>query len=352
MLAVIYLILMLGILIFVHELGHFIAAKKIGVYVHEFALGMGPKIFSFKRKRKNDPTEYSLRLLPIGGFCAMAGEVDEDAKDLKLKKKQYMCNRSKWERFLILIAGVTMNVITAFVILFLQGLIYGNTEQKSIVGYVPEGYPISEAGIEVGDQIIKLNGYKINTWDKLTLVLNLKHESDNYEFVVEKQDGTTKTYNITPKIEVDEDGNETKVFGIGVGDKIYKGFGNAIKYAFIKLGSIISTMYIIIGSLFTGKLGLSSLSGPVGMYTIVGESAKIGFSSLMYLTAYLSLNLAVINSLPFPAFDGGRILFVILEAIKGSKIDAKVENIFHTVGFVLLMLLMIYITIQDIIRLT
>lgn len=349
MLTVIYLILILGLLIFVHEFGHFMAAKKTGVYVNEFALGMGPKIFSFKRKKHNDPTVYSLRLFPIGGFCAMAGEVDEDGEGLK--KEDYMCNKSKWQRILILVAGVTMNIITAFIILFLQALIYGSSEQKSIVGYAPEGYPISEAGIEVGDKIIKLNGYKVNTWDKMTLVLNLKYDSDTYEFVVEKASGEIKTYNITPKVETDEDGNESLVFGIGVGDTVYKGVGNSLKYAFTKLGSIISTMYIIIGSLFTGKLGLSSLSGPVGMYTVVGESAKIGFQSIMYLTAYLSVNLAVINILPFPAFDGGRVLFVIIEAIKGSKVDPKVENIFHTVGFILLMLLMVYITIQDIIRL-
>ena len=347
--TIVILILMLGLLIFVHEFGHFIAAKKTGVYVHEFALGMGPKIFSFKRKKHNDPTEYSLRAFPIGGYCAMAGEVNEDSKGLK--KEEYMCNRTKWERFLILIAGVTMNTITAFVILFLQALIYGSTEQRSIVGYAPEGYPIAQAGIEVGDRITKINGRRVNTWDKMTLVLNLKHDSDTYEFVVKKPDGTEKTYNITPKVEKAEDGTETKVFGVGVGDKVYRGFIPSIKYAFSKLGSIISTMFLIIGSLFTGKLGLSSLSGPVGMYTIVGESAKVGFQSIMYLTAYLSLNLAVINVLPFSALDGGRILFVIIEAIKGSKVDPKVENYFHTIGFILLMLLMVYITINDIIRL-
>ena len=347
--AIVILVLMLGLLIFVHEFGHFIAAKKVGVYVHEFALGMGPKIFSFKRKKHNDPTEYSLRLFPIGGFCAMAGEVLEDGENLK--KEEYLCNRSKWERFLILIAGVTMNTITAFIILLLQGFIYGCTEQRSIVGYAPEGYPVSTAGIEVGDRVTKINGYRVNTWDKMSLVLNLKHDSDVYEFVVKKKDGTTKTYNVTPKLEKDETGTERKVFGIGVGDKIERGIIPTFKYAFSKLGSIISTMFLIIGSLFTGKLGLSSLSGPVGMYTIVGESAKVGFQSIMYLTAYLSLNLAVINVLPFSALDGGRILFVVIEAIKGSKVNPKVENTLHTVGFILLMILMLYITIKDIIRL-
>ncbi len=347
--TIVYLILMLGLLIFVHEFGHFIAAKKIGVYVSEFALGMGPKIFSFKRKKHNDPTEYSLRLFPIGGFCAMAGEVDEDAKGLK--KHQFMCNRTKWERFLILIAGVTMNTITAFVILLLQGLIYGTTEQRAIVGYAPEGYPISEAGIEVGDRVLSVNGKRVNTWDKMTLVLNLKNDKEVYTFEIKKQDGTVKKYEITPKTEKDEKGNETKVFGIGAGDKVYRGIGSSLKYAFTKLGSIISTMFLIIWSLITGKLGLQSLSGPVGMYTIVGESAKVGFQSIMYLTAYLSLNLAVINVLPFSALDGGRILFVVIEAIIGHKVDPKVENYFHTIGFILLMILMLYITFQDVMRL-
>ncbi len=347
--TIVILILMLGLLIFVHEFGHFIAAKKIGVYVNEFALGMGPKIFSFKRKKHNDPTEYSLRLFPIGGYCAMAGEVDEDAKGIK--KNEFMCNRTKWERFLILIAGVTMNTITAFIILLLQALIYGSTEQKSIVGYAPEGYPIAEAGIKVGDQIVAINGHRVNTWDKMTLVLNLKSNTDTYEFVVKKTDGSKVTYKVTPKVEKQEDGTETKVFGVGVGDKVYRGFIPSVKYAFSKLGSIISTMFLIIGSLITGNLGINSLSGPVGMYTLVGESAKVGFQSIMYLTAYLSLNLAVINVLPFSALDGGRILFVVIEAIIGHKVNPKVENYFHTIGFVLLMLLMVYITIQDIIRL-
>ena len=349
MLSIIYLILILGVLVFVHEFGHFITAKKIGVYVNEFAIGMGPKIYSFKRKNKNDPTEYSIRLLPIGGFCAMAGEVIEDEDNKKIKKNEYMCNRSKLERVIILLAGVTMNILLALVLLFVQSL-WGHTEQKSIVGYAPEGYPIAEAGIEVGDKITKINGYKVNTWDKVTLIMSYKNDKPYTEFEVEKKDGTIKSYQITPLSKINEDGTETKVFGIGVGDKEIRGFLPSLKFAFTKLGSIVSTMLLIIINLFTGKLSLSSLSGPVGMYTVV-KSAET-FRQLLYLTSYLSINLAVINAIPFPAFDGGRVLFVIIEAIKGSKVKPEVENIFHSVGFILLMLLMVYITIQDIIRLT
>ena len=348
-LSIIYLVLILGVLVFVHEFGHFIAAKKIGVYVSEFAIGMGPKIYSFKRKNKNDPTEYSIRLLPIGGFCAMAGEVIEDENSKKLKKNEYMCNRSKWERFLILIAGVTMNIITAFILLFAQSLIWGHTEQKSIVGNVPAGYPVAEAGIEVGDKIQKVNGYKVNTWDKMTLIMSLKNDKGYTEFEVKKQDGTIKTYKVTPVTKINEDGTETKVYGIGASSEEIRGFFSSIKYAFVKLGSIVSTMLLIILNLIKGKLSLSALSGPVGMYTVVKSAGT--FRQLLYLTSYLSINLAVINAIPFPAFDGGRILFVVIEAIKGSKVKPEVENIFHSIGFMLLMLLMIYITIQDIIRL-
>lgn len=349
--TIIVLILILGVLVFVHELGHFIAAKMIGVYVHEFAIGMGPRIFSFKRKNKKDPTLYSIRLLPIGGFCAMAGENEEDATDLKLKKNQYMCNRSKWERFLILIAGVTNNIILALIILFFQGLILGSTEQKSIVGNAPEGYPVSEAGIVVGDVVTKVNGYKVNTWDKLTIVLNLKHKEDTYTFTVKKQNGDIKEYKITPKTVKAEDGTETKVFGIGASSEVHKGFFNAIKYSFVKLGSIVSSMWLTLASLFTGKLSLNNLAGPVGMYSIVGETMKVGLVNVLYLTAYLSINLAVINALPFPAFDGGRVFFILIEWIRGKKIDQKVEGYIHMIGFALLMLLMLYITFQDILRL-
>ncbi len=350
MLTLIILILMLGILIFIHEFGHFIAAKKCGVYVDEFALGMGPKIFQFKRK--GDPTLYTLRLLPIGGYCAMAGEVIEETEK-KLKKNQYMCNKKPYQRFIILIAGVTMNFILALVLFFLQSCIWGTNEQLSYVGVVTENSAIAEAGIEVGDRIVSINGVKTNTWDKIQVALALKQKSDTYEFSIEHEDGTIEEYKVTPKTEKQEDGTETKVFGFGAGTELRKGFFNSLKYAFVKFYSVMSSMGLIIIKLITGKLSLSSLAGPVGMYTVVGSVFKTSqvIQNLIFLTAYLSVNLGFINVLPFPAFDGGRILFVIIEKIKGSPVKPEVENWFHTVGFVLLMLLMIVVTYQDIVRL-
>lgn len=348
MVTLIILILMLGILIFVHEFGHFIVAKKCGVHVDEFALGMGPIIFKFKRK--NDPTLYSLRLLPIGGFCAMAGEVYEE-REKKLKKDQYMCNKKPYQKFLILVAGVTMNFILAIVLFFLQGLIWGSENQLSYIGLVTENSAIEEAGISVGDRIISINGVKTNTWDKIQVALQLKTDKESYEFVIKKEDGSTKKYNVTPKTETQEDGTERKVFGVGPGTELNKGVWASIKYAFIKIYSVFTSMALIIGKLFTGALGLNSLSGPVGMYSVVGQSAKLGIQNLLFLTAYLSVNLGFVNIIPFPAFDGGRILFVLIEKIKGSPVKPEVENWFHNIGFILLMILMLFITYQDIARL-
>jgi len=346
--TLILLILILGILIFVHEFGHFIVAKKTGVHVEEFALGMGPKLF--KWKRKNDPTLYSIRIFPIGGFCAMAGEVGEEPEK-KLKKNQYMCNKKPYQKILILVAGVTMNFILAIVLFFIQSLIWGSSNQLSYVGLVTDKSPIQQAGIIEGDKIVKINNVKTDTWDKIQIALSLKNDEDSYEFIVEKEDGSIKKYNVIPKVQKDENGNEIKLFGFGAGNKLNKGFYNSIKYAFIKLYSVISSMVLIIVKLFTGSLGLNSLSGPVGMYTVVGESAKLGIQNLLYLTAYLSVNLGFINILPFPAFDGGRIVFVLIEKIKGSPVKPEVENWFHSVAFILLMLLMLFITYQDILRL-
>lgn len=353
MVALILLIVILGILIFVHELGHYLTAKNRGAYVYEFSLGMGPKIFSFKRKKESkDPTEYSLRAFPIGGFCAIAGEVDEnDGSEVKLKKSDYMCNKKIWERCLILIAGVTMNFITGFLILFFSGLIWGSIEQTSIVGQAPEGYPVSQAGIEVGDKIISIDGKKANTWDKITLILMLKHDDLEYNFKVEKKDGSIKDYTIIPIEEVQENGETNRVFGIGQESERKKGIGSALKYAYVKSGSILSSMWMVISSMVTGKLSLDALSGPIGVYSVVGEAAKTSAESVLYLMAYLSLNLGFINILPFPACDGGRVLFLIIEAIRKKKMNPKVENAINSIGFALLMLLMLIITVKDILNL-
>ena len=368
---IVVLLLMLTLLIFVHEFGHFITAKLSGVHVYEFALGMGPKVLGFKRK--NDPTEYTLRALPIGGYCQMAGEEGED--DDSLPKDKFMCNKSKTKRVIILVAGVTMNFITAIVLLFFIGFIWGSTEQRSFIGGVEEGSPAYEAGIVAGDKVVGCNGYKVDTWDKLSVITTMKNKNDYIEYEI-LHNGKVETYKLIPDeyisyedkdIQVTEENTKEKILSennwdekdVTIGKKIgisaptekLTGFVASIKYAFRKFVNIVVMMLMIIWSLITGKIGIDALSGPVGMYTAVGTVAKFGVANIIYLAAYLSVNLGVLNILPFPAFDGGRVLFVGIEAITRKKVDPKVEAAFHSVGFMLLMLLMLVITCQDIFRL-
>lgn len=370
---IVVLMLILTVLVFVHEGGHFLAAKRFGVYVYEFAIGMGTKLIGFKRK--NDPTEYSVRLLPIGGYCQLAGEDVED--DDKLSKDSFMCNKKKIPRAIILCAGVFNNFLLAIILLFFISLIWGSTEQSSIIAGVMPDSPAYEAGLVEGDEIIELNGYSISTVDKLSLVSMLKNDKEYNEYIVLHQDGTESTYQLTPaeymyvndgkeavrvteentkeKIiadyQLDEKSEPVNLIGIEYSQEYKHGFINAIKFAFTKFWTLISSMLLVVWSLITGKLGLGSLSGPVGMYKIVDEIAAVGLYNIIYLTAYLSINLGVINILPIPAMDGGRLFFVLIEAITHKKVNPKIENAINSIGFILLMILMLFITYRDIFRL-
>lgn len=369
---IVVLLLILTLLIFVHEFGHFITSKMCGVHVYEFALGMGPKVLGFRRK--NDPTEYTLRALPIGGFCQLAGEDMEDDEDLP--KDKFLCNKPKLQRVIILVAGVTMNFITAIILLFFIAFIWGSTEQRSFIGGVEEGSPAFRAGIKEGDKVVGCNGYKIDTWDKLSVITTMKNKNDYIEYEILHEDGKKETYKLIPdeyvtyedkNILITEENTKEKILkdnnwdekDVTVGKKIgisaptekLTGFVPSIKYAFRKFANIVIMMLMILWSLITGRIGLNALSGPVGMYSVVGTVAKFGIANIIYLAAYLSVNLGVLNILPFPAFDGGRVLFIAIEAITHKKVDPKVEAAFHSVGFILLMILMLVITCQDILRL-
>lgn len=338
--TLIYFIIILSVTIFVHELGHFIFAKRAKIHVYEFCIGMGPRII--KWTRKNDETEYGIRLFPIGGFCSMAGESVE--LDEKVPKEKLLQSKTWLQRFLTIAAGVMFNFIFAIIILFIVGLINGNPNNKPIVAEVNNASYAYVAGLQSGDLITKVNGVKVNTTDRFMIEYQIHYGKDLNLTVI--RDSKEVNINITPQATNDN----TYQYGFSLNNDIEKGFFEAIKYAFSKFASLISQMCITILYLFTGKLSLSNLSGPIGIYNIVGESAKSGIINLIYLTGYLSINVGVINLLPLPAFDGGRLLFLIIEKIIGRPINTKVENIIHSIGFILLMLLMIAITYNDIIR--
>lgn len=351
---ILLLLFILGIIILVHEFGHFIWAKTFGVHIYEFSIGMGPLLHTHKGKK--DGINYNIRAIPIGGFVSMAGEVydsgEVDENNKKIKKDKLMCNKKWWQRLIILVAGVVNNFILAIVILFIYTLIWGGGAITPKVLNVVEDKPVAAAGLKSGDVITSINGYNVSSWDKAQIILYYKNTNEYYTFEVKHTDGTKEEIKIKPEIIKDEEtGAESKLFGIQIDAEDTSNVFKSFVYSIRKFNSIISSMVYTIWGLISGKIGLSALSGPVGIYEVVGETINYGINYFLYILAFLSINVGFINILPFPAFDGGHVLFLIIEKIKGSPVNAKIENTCHLIGFILVFLLMIVVTISDIIKL-
>lgn len=341
LITIIAFVFILGITVTIHEFGHFLFAKKAGVYVYEFSIGMGPRLFKFNRK--NDETDYSIRLLPIGGYVQMAGEEVEDDKNIPAEKK---LQAKTWgQRFMTMVAGVLFNFILAIVVLFIIGLVNGVTLNATRIDE-------SEVkGLKSGDEIVEVNGKKINNYDKLALELSVAGSKD-FKMKVKHSNGTYDKITITPETVKDEDGElQGYSYGFTITGDTETGLLAALKYAFCKFLSTVEQMFYTVWYLITGTLSLKLMSGPVGIFSIVGTAAESGFMSILSLLALISINVGFINLLPIPAFDGGHLLFLVIEKIKGSKVNPKIENTIHSIFFVLLMILMLYITFNDIIRL-
>ena len=345
MLSLIIFILILGVIVTVHEFGHFIFAKLSNTYVYEFSIGMGKKIFG--KKRKDGETEFCIRAVPIGGYVMIAGE---DLEDEKIPKDRQMCNKSFLQRFMVLFAGAFNNFIFAFIILFISAIIYGAAITKPYIGDVSPDYPAYTAGLEKGDLLLSLNGTKITNWDKALVMLQTS-KGNEMTFKVLKQDGSTKEYKVAPIKEKDSEGNEIYKFGIATKYEKEYGFTKSLSYAWNKTISLFGSMWDTLKYLFNGKVSINQLSGPVGIYSVVDSQSHQGMEALLYLVAYLSINVGIINLLPFPAFDGGRILFLFIEKIFRKPVSKNVENTIHSIGFMLIIGLLIYVTFNDIIKL-
>lgn len=347
LITLLILFIILSVIIIVHEFGHFIAAKKGGVYIDEFSLGMGPQLLKYKPKKSE--TTYSLRAFPIGGFVSMAEK--EDPSNKAIKKNQVLENKSFGRKFLVLINGILFNCFLAIFLFFISGLFYGRPVSEPVINKVVEGMAAEKAGLESGDKILEVNGVKINTWDDFLLEASAKKLKSEYIFKVEKSNGDVKEYNLVPEVQ-EVEGQEVKVFGIqSSGTTYYKGFKNAVIYAFEGFYTNFKTIFKILGNLFTGEVPVKSLSGPVGIYSLVDSVKSQGLNTLLYLTAYLSINVAIINLIPIPVFDGGRVLILLIEKITRRKSSENLEAILNYVGFALMILLMLYVTFNDIIRL-
>lgn len=339
--TIISFVFILGVTVTIHEFGHFLFAKKAGIYVYEFSIGMGPRLFKFKRK--NDETDYSIRLLPIGGYVQMAGEDIE--VDKNIPKDKLLQSKTWIQRFLTMVAGVMFNFLLAIVVLFIIALVKGVTLDATRIDTT------KIEGLKQGDKILSINGNFVNNYDKLALELSVAG-SKKFDMKVRHKDGSYDVIAIKPKAVYDKKNNlQGYEYGFTITGKEEKGIVAAIKYAFVKFVSIMEQMFYTVWYLITGKISLKLLSGPVGIFSIVGTAAKTGFMSVLSLLALISVNVGFINLLPIPAFDGGHILFLIIEKIKGSKVNPKVENTIHTVFFILLMVLMAYITLNDVLRL-
>ena len=327
--TIIYALLIICVLIFFHELGHFMAAKACGVKVNEFAIGMGPKVL----KKQKGETLYSVRAFPLGGFCAMEGE-DEDSQD------ERACNRkSVWKKAIIIVAGAAMNLIIAIILMIAVN--YMNGVPTTTISQVEENSPAYTAGIQKGDKILSINDKKINSWDDVQAVKNAVNTRE-LNIKVQRKD-TELNIKTTLK-----ENDRNKIIGIvPVSEKnIVKAIANGPSATWNMAKSMYSGLY----SLITGKVSAKELSGPVGIVYLINKGISRGFATVLYLTSLISLNLAIINMLPLPALDGGRLLMVIIRRLTGKAISSKVEGVIHAVGLGLLLLLTIYVTWNDIVR--
>ena len=322
------------VLIIIHEFGHFIAAKLLGVKVNEFAVGFGPKLFSKQGKE----TKYSVNLIPLGGYCAMEGE-DEDSGD-----NRAFCNKKPWRRFIIIAMGAIFNLILGLVIVAIT-LAPQEAFNSTVVAEFKENAVSSESGLMVNDKITEVEGRKIfSTYDlsyaftnvkdgkiDMTVIRDGKHvELDDVTFNSSEEDGISY-------LEVD-----FYVYGIKktVGSYIEQTFATAASYCAVVWRSLID----IIG----GKYGISAVSGPVGVTAAIGSAAKVSLANLLPIMAIITINLGLFNLLPIPALDGGRLLFILIEMIFRKPVPQKYEAAVHAAGFAVLIAFMLFITAKDI----
>ena len=340
-------IILFCVMIFPHELGHFIAARAMGVKVNEFAFGMGPTIW----KKQGKETLYSIRLFPIGGFCAMEGEdgSEEDEEDIltELDERAFR-NKKPWQKLIILAAGSFMNVLCAILIMSLILGIMGFT--TNTIGEITPGSPAEAAGLLAGDKILSINGNDVESWnDVITLI---PADGSEAEIYVDGRNGE-RMLTVQPVLQdvTDASGQVTgQRYVIGIASKISHSPFIAVAAGTQSTWNIGKMIVDSLGMLITGEAGADELTGPVGMVQMVSESVSYGFWYYGFLTAMICVNLAILNMLPLPALDGGRIIFVLITMITGKKISDKLEGVVHLAGMLVLFSLMIYVCFNDVIK--
>ena len=353
MVYILIAILIFGVLIAVHELGHFLAAKACGVRVNEFSIGMGPQLF---HKTKGD-TEYSLRLLPIGGYCAMEGE-EEDSDDERALNRQVW-----WKKLIIFVAGAFMNFLPGRLIIV---CLYAGAHAfytSEIVELNP-GFPQQgEEGLMPGDMIYAINGERVYLKSDVSLIMSLRGDSGTLEMTV-LRDGKKLERTLTKQVYTDENGKEYEAYGFTYGGIVEATFFNKLQYSWYQTIDYVRLVRRSLQMLLSGAAGVNDLSGPVGIVSTITEvgketEAEAGFGaaleSILYFAAMIAVNLAVMNLLPLPALDGGHVLFLLVNGIAVAlfrkEIPSKYLNVINGIGFALLMALMLFVTFHDIVKL-
>ena len=350
-LSIVLIILFFGLLIAIHELGHFLAAKSLGVRVEEFAIGMGPKLFS----RQRGETLYSLRALPIGGFCAMAGE--SEASD----DPRAFSSKPAWRKLIILVAGAFMNFAAGVVLIILLFAAAGVPSLPVVSGYLPGAEDIAEQNLLVGDEFYSIDGHRI--WFQSDAILFLDRAGEDVEITVlrDGQRVDLGTLHLPYRVSAEENGQQVLKRGITVGQLRDMGPLDTLRYGWYQAADYVRMVWLSLGDLVTGAVGLEDMSGVIGITAVAGQMGEQGaqaaglagmLTNLLHFTALIAVNLAVMNLLPIPALDGGQILFVLAGAVyrlfTRRTIDQKVLGYINTAGFLCLMALMVLVAFSDV----
>lgn len=374
--TVIIFLIVLAVLIFVHELGHFLAARMFGIRVDEFALGFGPRVIGFKRGE----TVYNINLIPFGGFVKIFGENPDEESMSGPDSTRSFINKPRWQQAIVLVAGVTFNFIFGWLLvaIALSSGVLASTENYAqyanriqdpsiVVTMVNPGSPAEDAGLKAGDRVVGITTKTfvppvsggVSQGGKLTV-------SHVQEIITSSQGApialTVKRPNVDEPITLDISAKEGIIndkFAIGIGmDEVgeirlpfYISIWEGLKFTWYLISATVVGVYDLIVGMFQGTASLSTVTGPVGIAGMVGDAARLGFTYLLMFTALISINLGVLNLVPFPALDGGRLVVVIIESIIRRRVKPTLVNIINTVGFALLMLLIVVVTYRDIVKL-
>ena len=346
--TIVITILVFGFLIFIHEFGHYITARIFHVTINEFSIGMGPRIFSYTSKKTN--IQYSLAAFPFGGFVAMAGEDGLDEDPLVTEDPNAFDKKPAWQRFIITFAGAFVNVIAGSIamIVLTTMINVGDTTVVQFVDTEVSGFEISSeaSGLRVGDVITEIDGKGVSILDDLSYEI-MRRGNEPIDVTVIR-DGKERVLKDVVFPTIEDQGQSFGAMDFKV-KAVNKTFGTVMRYSFAKSALIIRMCWESLYDLITGRYTMAAVSGPIGMSDAIGEAASDGPQSLLYLVALISINLGVMNLLPIPALDGGRLITILFEMISRRRVPGKIEGIINAVGLSALLAFSLFIMIKDIV---